>query len=132
MSGEAMTADRARAIRERVEADGAADMRCVWCRVGMPESGEEQPCSAPGFVCERDSGDECQQDRGELFDEVERLLSAVATVTAERDDARADRREAVYGRDEAIATLRTARAERDEAREQLARIEAMKRNWGQP
>lgn len=89
MSGEAMTAERVRAIRERIEADGPADTHCVWCGEDT-EDGANGPCDPikGGDPCERSPGDECQEDRGELFAEVERLLAAFATVTAERDQAR--------------------------------------------
>lgn len=84
-----MTAERVRAIRERIEADGPADTHCVWCGEDT-EDGANGPCDPikGGDPCERSPGDECQEDRGELFAEVERLLAAFATVTAERDQAR--------------------------------------------
>lgn len=64
-----MTAERLAEIRERIEADGPADMRCAWCDDEMPETGVRQCLSGD---CQRDPGDVCQQDRGELFDELER------------------------------------------------------------
>lgn len=120
VNAKAMTAARMQEIRERIEADGPACMRCAWCREEILESsGPPQECLAG--PCERNPGDVCQQDRGELFDELERaqvtasdfgnalayvglrlgrlptesvaeaaerLLATLATVTAERDDAR--------------------------------------------
>lgn len=130
-----MTAERLAEIRERIEAEGPACMRCAWCREEILESsGPPQECLAG--PCERDSGDQCQQDRGELFDELERAQAtasdfgnALAYVGLRL--GRLPTESVAEAAERLLATLATVTAERDGAHGILDLIERRwTRDWG--
>lgn len=109
-----MSPEEIRAIRERTERSPARRGTCVDC-----------PCDLDG----KKHPERCQYTAryDHVMLEVD-VLTLCDIIERERDDHA-----------ETFAKLLTARGEvdritreRDRAREQLAHLEAMKRNWGQP